>query len=961
MLDKQCKILSVDTGNFYSKRERRLHILNHRLREERKYLKNKLEIIKSSAVKCGCDKSTFKKMVESKEVDSDLQEYSKIDELVQNYCFYNDLISHKQKKIKESKEKLLSILKNKTAQNILTCGKDHIRVLDESTIKLQDGSFRDKNVISVFDSFCTRTLGMERDKLSDAFMVVQIYYYDLIKDMIHFGFMYHGEKYIYFTSSAGQIRTKKCVFIKESVWREKEKTLMCGLTIDKINEKGGINPNKFLAYTALSNSATDEWENFDIDRVIVVDDFETQVYGEIDYISDTDYTITRKFDRIPIPHTDGCGIMLPEMGCTRMIRMPWVKGLLGVFDFVKFINEFGCSPVVSDIYGVKHDVVKEKIQIIMTKSQFKLYKYYDSWDDYKEKFKKYHCHACYTKPEEERIKDSKINYQMLQSLSDITNDEIKEIANESVRKLNELCSSVKTIKAALGITAYNQNQTYLQKAISLYPNLINDDFIKSKIREIKDSMVKRYKSGKLEIKGKYTFVLPDLFAFCQWLFQGIEVPDGLLKNGEVFCWLFRKDEELDCLRSPHLSFEHAIRKNKAYVGCEDRLKIREWFCTNSLYTSTHDLITKILQLDVDGDISLVVSDRKIIEIAKRNKEKYNFVPLYYNMRKAEATKISNSVLYNGLNAAFTYGNIGVYSNNISKIWNCGVFQHGTDSEKEQALDTIKLLCAESNFSIDAAKTLYMPRRTDVFGEQVKLYTKNKLPHFFIYAKDKTEFQVEECSDSLVDQLDKIIPNPRINCRGLHIGKIDYTYLMSNPDIKFCFEFDKNGNPINSKTDDIILAYLDMSKRYRYKIKNVEDNVLSIPYPANIDAYTKNNIMVRDISLEIKSRLFESGKSESEITDILVKYLYGVKKSKNKEVLWFCFGEQIYRNMLKNKSSILKDIQKYGLSFEKPIQCEDCGTWFFVRKKDNTTAKCRKCYHEYRQEYKAAMQSLYRKR
>ena len=29
---------------------------------------------------------------------------------------------------------------------------------------------------------------------------------------------------------------------------------------------------------ALSNSATDEWEGFDIDRTIVIDDYETDVY-----------------------------------------------------------------------------------------------------------------------------------------------------------------------------------------------------------------------------------------------------------------------------------------------------------------------------------------------------------------------------------------------------------------------------------------------------------------------------------------------------------------------------------------------------------------------------------------------------------------------------------------------------------------------------------------------------------
>ena len=63
-----------------------------------------------------------------------------------------------------------------------------------------------------------------------------------------------------------------------------------------------------------------------------------------------------------------------------MFRAPWVKGLLGVFDFVELIKEKGYSPIIKDIYGQEHDVIAEDIRIIFTKSQFKMYKFYDSWD-----------------------------------------------------------------------------------------------------------------------------------------------------------------------------------------------------------------------------------------------------------------------------------------------------------------------------------------------------------------------------------------------------------------------------------------------------------------------------------------------------------------------------------------------------------------------------------------------------
>ncbi len=125
---------------------------------------------------------------------------------------------------------------------------------------------------------------------------------------------------------------KKTVFIKERVWKENQKTLMCGLTVDSINERGGININKYLAYLALCNSATDPWEEFDITKSIVVDDMETMVRGTVDFIDHRTYTTERKVMDIPITHTDGCGMVLPSCNAKNtMVRLPWVKGLLAVF------------------------------------------------------------------------------------------------------------------------------------------------------------------------------------------------------------------------------------------------------------------------------------------------------------------------------------------------------------------------------------------------------------------------------------------------------------------------------------------------------------------------------------------------------------------------------------------------------------------------------------------------------
>ena len=691
MLDKQYNLYSVDTGHFYSNHEKYLHDMNCKYRRERNYVNNKLPEIEKVLKEFGYSDDDIKKLKNDKTEEVDIIDSSY--DTVADYLKWNKLIRHKREKAKESKDKLLTLLSHKVAQNELTNGKDHIRCIRE-------GSLNDNNVISVFDSSLSRTIGIKQDELTDALMVVQVYYFDVFKDISFYGFTYNGEKYKYFTSSAGQIRKKKAVFIKESVWNKIEKTIMCGLTINKINSKGGNNVNKHLAYMALSNSATDEWEEFDIDKSIVIDDFETNVYGTFDFVDETDYSITRKTDYVPIPHTDGAGMVLPSLSTKNfMFRSPWVKGLLGVFDFRKFIEVNNYSPIIADIYGKEHNVIEEDIQIIFTKSQFKMAKFYDSWDEYKDAFKKYHCSAGRCNIEEDRIKNAKINYQMLQTLTNITDDEIDLLTNKSVKRISDVCSSKETMMDILGITPYNTNMTPFQKAVKMYPALLSDTYAKDVIREVKNSLLKKYRSGKLEVTGKYTFLLPDYYAACEYWFGHIEEPKGLLDDKEVFCWLFKQYDKLDCLRSPHLYKEHAIRFNVASNGYGERVdQIREWFTTNAVYTSTHDLISKILQFDVDGDKSLVVADKDFVRIAERNMN--GIVPLYYNMRKAEPTELNNKNIYAGLNAAFTGGNIGIYSNNISKIWNDDVFVTGTDEEKQEAIECVKRLCCQNNFVID---------------------------------------------------------------------------------------------------------------------------------------------------------------------------------------------------------------------------------------------------------------------
>ena len=782
----------------------------------------------------------------------------------------------------------------------------------------------DNRVISVFESSLTRTLGMKTDELCLDFMVIRAYYFDVIKSLILNGYTYNGEQYVCFTASAGQIRTKKVVFIRKAILEEYQNTLMCGLSVDRINAMGGININKYLAYLALCNSASEPWDDFDISKSIVVDDMETIVRGTVDFMDDKTYKINRKEMDIPINQTDGCGMVLPRR-CPKntMVRLPWVKGLLAVFPFDRFIEKANKDDpsvnhgLVRDIYGVEHDVLAEKIDVVFTKSQFKMWKYYTSWQEYIDLYLKYGCSAGKCNEERDYLPNARLTYQMLQTLTDVSDSELSTLSETAVSRIKRIASDREAMLDVFGATPENYHKNAFQKCLILYPELLSDPYTKDSLKEIKKRLVKEGRSGKIPTHGKYTFFIPDLYAFCQWLFLGDKNPDGLLADGEVSCALYYKSDKLDCLRSPHLYREHAIRKNVVNG------MTRKWFTHNALYTSCHDLITKITMNDFDGDTSLVCADPLLIQIAERNMR--GIVPLYYEMAKAGAVQVSAEEVYKGMRDAWSYGNIGVISNDITKIWNCS----------SPDIDAIKILCMESNFTIDAAKTRYMPERPKEIDDRITALTRAKTPHFFIYAKDKEAGQVEPVNHSIVNRLEEIIPDKRMSFTAKNIGKLRYRNLL-------CV---KRGG----KTDQHVLdLYDDIAEQYRFQISVYDDE--------------DNYGYIKKTTLD---RFADLGIPMTDICDMLVTYLFRDKKEKRKGLFWLCFGDIVYENLLRSipsdsrccvkcgnrfvpsasQQKKCKDCATYHKIGVKTKHCIDCGATFIVDARNMTKLRCDDCQKE----------------
>lgn len=555
-LNKLYYVYGLDTACFYTDEESKIEQKIIKARYLRSVLKEWISKKKITSSLCKNNKSIGYTVHESKYC----QKHKARINFLNNYIATNK-----------------ALLKDKLAENVSLT-----RTVNPEKLSI-------RRQISIFGSSLTRCFNLKERELNEEIVIVKVYFFDVAESIVKNGFYMNGNKYVFYSSSAGQIRTKKLVAVREDLLKQHWNTLTAGLTIDKINSLGGMNVNKYLAYLALCNSATDLWEDFNIDDCIVVDDFETNVRSRVDFIDDKTYAIERREMDVPITHTDGCGMILPELSKKNfMVRLPWVKGLLASFDFVRFIKDNNCSPVVTDIYGKEHDIIVEKIKIIFTKSQFKMWKYFSSWDSYKENFKKYGSTAGKCNEEEDRFPFATINYQMIQTLTDATDDEILTLAQKSINDIKNLATDKNTMLRVFGATDFNTNKNGFQKCLQKYPELLSDIYSRKTLKDIKASLENDQWSAKLKINGKYTFVIPDLYAFCEHLFLKITNPRGILQDGEVCCRLFSNNMELDCLRSPHLYIEHPIRTNKTN---------NDWFQTNAVYTSCFDCISKVLQFD----------------------------------------------------------------------------------------------------------------------------------------------------------------------------------------------------------------------------------------------------------------------------------------------------------------------------------------------------------------------------
>lgn len=798
-------------------------------------------------------------------------------------------------------------------------------------------SLKPSRRIAEFESEESRSLGLKHLDITFDKIIVKWKSLDILKQLVLDGFnvpvLINNEIVIkhfrVMTASAGQLRTDKVQCISDEAWEKIQDRIQCGMDWDIINAKGGININKLMAYTALPCSATDEWD-FDINKCIVIKDFEAPVTGRMKYIT-AEYTFEDGIRTVKINHCDGCGMMLPSVSKRNfMVRGPWLKGLLTSFDFIKFCIKNNCPPIINDVWGKTHNLVEEDIRIIFTESQLKLWKYYDDWEHYKRCFKECGCHLCRTNYEDPYINDTTICYQMLQTLTDFTDDEIQCFTKHEHDRIKNIAETKESMLKVLG--AEPESESAFQKSLYLYNELLRDGYAHQTLKAIKKRMMLDAKSGVIRCKNKRLFAIPDMYAACQFWFLNQEEPEGLLKDGEVACKIYRNKDKIDVLRSPHLYMEHAVRKVVKDPS------IYEWFNTNGVYTSCHDLISRILQFDCDGDQLNCIAEELLVSIAERNIKEFDVVPLFYDANKAPAKELSLEEMFNGLKRAHDFSGIGQVSNSLTKLWN----------KENPDRDAAAWLTMYNNLVIDAAKT----GKVNSYKDKPDINRRiNKaiggpsgcMPFFFQFSKNGRKESKLKASKkkryakenlSTMNRICKAFSDIKnINFNLADVAPFNWQMLLTNNSI----EYYKDAVELFCTLDDSNISSLIESK---------------ISEDAKEQSYIKGYDVIAE---QITHELTQKYGNLSAVYPSIVKFLFagdGYKSQNHKQMFWRVFGDIAFYSIANNVvysrvcDKCNKRIPDWATSHECKIdmnglfECCDCGK--ICRKTGHNQTRCEDC-------------------
>lgn len=754
------------------------------------------------------------------------------------------------------------------------------------------------------------------------------------------GFFVNGVHYIRFMCSAGHARTNRALFCDEKIFNELISVLRNGCK--DIPLVGA----KYNAYFALASSAT---YLVSTPRFCVVPDKEIKMIKTVDWVEEKDSIdeITRQDKELNFNLWDGMGIISPDFAqkwATELeldylpsefvCRAPFTKGMVCVFDFKDFSSKIAHTEIIKDIYGKEWNC--NELDIILTESQFKLSKAFDSIDVFNknmiERDLKWGV-SKFSPKIEDKVKMT--NYQFLQVLK-CTDKDIEDICEYTLEWIKDVsCFNYeKTLLYLLGklTRKYKSSEIFNNigdsfiKALLIQPNLIGDSYILERILSSLDKRKSESCMGKLIFEGNFQFLVMDPYALCEHIF-GLEVK-GLLKEFEHYSnyWNINNNTEICALRSPmtwrsEINLLHLKNNEQTeywYKYLKSGIVLNIWGCDNMLFSGA----------DADGDCLFTTNNKTYIKCRDGG------VPVTYQPKKADKINININELYK-LDVLGFNTKIGYITNCSTTLYEMQTLFEENSLEYKEIENRLKLCCKYQSHEIDHAKgiqtkkfpvyftsyqkirdedscekkikkefdnKIVVQKRAYFFKYRYPTYNqqyKNHVFDFDRYSITKYGCKFKELSEEFkqTDEYKELksyydYKNPLLETGGT-MNRICYHMENSLKEIK-----KRNKRLKNTELIEILLdKNLEIDNIKLNTLKNIYDEYLSFKRNkmlsnSDFTTYEQFYKYIRNKSLEVVSSNIQ------ELANLSVYLCYFMNK--NKCFTWDVFGQGIVNNLINNK-------------------------------------------------------------
>lgn len=786
------------------------------------------------------------------------------------------------------------------------------------------------------------------------------------KTIIKKGLFINGYKYVRLMCSASQARVNTVILIREDYEEEVKERLRCGAKPVKITK------NKYNAYFALSSSAT---YLIPKPNVLLINDLEIEMDKKVDWISATENPnknplinnekVTTETKTLTFNLFDGCGAVSPTFAtqvasaveidytpAAFCVRCAYVKGMVFVVDFHEYAKEHGIE-YVTDMYGNQQRIAD--IDIILTKSQFKLWNAYDSMADYDRLCAENNFSWGITRitPKQDDTY-FRSNYQFCQAIDLTRQEDIEELCQPTIDWLSGIVGRDVnyTLLYLLGGLLEGDNIDYsnilnmtsdnVAKALILNHDMIQDEYCRSTVIQSINKKIKETYLGKLVLNGNFSVMIPDMYAFMQHAFG--QPVTGALKEFEHYSqfWNKRGVKDIVAMRSP-LTWRSEVNKlnlvqnettEKWFKYLTSGIVYNVWGCDCIIHADS----------DYDGDIVATTDNEVFLRC------RYENLPITYEKKTVDKEYIKEEELYLADLQSFnsTIGHITNISTSFYELLSKYEGKPEYQREQDEIIERLKLIRKSQGDAIDKAKGIKiepMPKHwtrtvTDCpDGVDVKevefmnTIVADRKPYFFryLYPKENAkyiEFRKRKDRYSLTEfgkTIDELISTDENNLSREEKEFLEVEYFNFIPLVdyngrmnKICHYMENSLKEIRQSkkiTSDNVynLIMFDVNRQFN------DENIIEMDQFYHEYKTKKMRIKMSEMSgseeskgdkwwqycIELKSRIVDTIDMDMNyIVDLAIYSCYIRYASRSKNFVWDLFGDEIIRNIYLHSSNVV---------------------------------------------------------